>query len=466
MPRSKDKPKETFVYKTLKLDLSKEQLKFWDKKFQVLSLMINKIIYHVNLMCEEYNNAVKEGLALYKDDNKEAAKNIFEQYKHLRPAYRKQELRNLRKTTLRRYAPNILAQVFNYEVARIVKYAETHLIFSKKSAKQKKFKKSLRYLHRRNELSIFTSGNTQTLQFDIDNLLFKYGKYFFRVQAYLDRDCKKRLEALNTYAQKKHITEIKIQRRKTVRGWNYYLIFTVAGNPTEKEITSCSKTQDDFLEAKGLVAVDINLNQIDIRNCTDDTEFTIEYYNKAIYDKYEAQIKNKQRKLDKLYRLHNPDCYDDKGCAIKGKKNTNITENMRKLHHEIQVLRDKFAEYRKQQYNRIANLIRLCGDELIIEKNSIDTWKTKGNTSKNMRQAVQRNAPGLFVSQCLKPKFDKIHELDTYKTKCSITCNNCGSINRLKGEKYYCTKCGLVTTRHINAVRNMEKIVRSTGCVS
>lgn len=459
MPRDSNKPKESFVYTSLKLDLSKEQNLFWNKKFKILSLMVNKAIFEVSKMCDEYNEVVKDGLQYYRDGNKKAGNDIFKQFKHLRPAYKQKELRDLRNTKLKRYKSNIQAQIFNSEVERIVKYAEQHLIFSKKSNKQKKFKKTLRYIHVRNPLYILTSGNKQTINFNLKTMLCKFGKYRFKISNG-DTNNKHRIGDLIDYCKDNLVTEIKIHRKKSISGWEYYLIFTIAGQ-LKKPNTSAKQ----FQNTSGLVTVDINLNQVDIRKCDSQEEFSIDYYNKSQYDKYNNQITVLQQKLDQLYRLHNPQCYNDNGTGIKGKKCKIVSNRMKLLHNKIQVLRSKFSSWRKNEYGRLVNFIRQCGDELVIEKNSIDGWKTKGKTSKNMRKAVQQNAPGLFVT-LLKNKFDKVHELDTYKTKCTITCHKCGTINRIKGRIYHCTNCGITVNRHINAIRTMESVIRSTSCVS
>ncbi|MEM1574600.1 MAG: zinc ribbon domain-containing protein [Nitrososphaerota archaeon] len=45
--------------------------------------------------------------------------------------------------------------------------------------------------------------------------------------------------------------------------------------------------------------------------------------------------------------------------------------------------------------------------------------------------------------------------VDSYKT--SRICSRCGSYGKIKGKEFFCSKCGLINNKHINASKNIAK---------
>lgn len=172
------------------------------------------------------------------------------------------------------------------------------------------------------------------------------------------------------------------------------------------------------------------------------------------FKKLQKEKRILQRKLDRQRRANNPNNYNDNGTCKKNSKKWIKSKRMILVEIKIKELERKITEYRKNEYGKLANLIRSFGDEFKFEKTSKKSWQ------KNWGKSIGNKAPGLLESK-IKWKFDSTDgcnsEIDIFESALTQTCSYCG--DRVKGidkktldiRTHSCVKCGVTLDRDINA---------------
>lgn len=161
----------------------------------------------------------------------------------------------------------------------------------------------------------------------------------------------------------------------------------------------------------------------------------------------ERETRCLQRKIDRQRRVNNPDCYDDKGRAIKGKRPRNRSNRMRKTEARLVELRRRDKAYRKSLHGKLANEIIAMGNVVKTEKLSYKAFQ------KLWGKSVGKRAPGMFMDT-LRRKAEssdgEFHELSTYQTRLSQTCHGCGVIEK-KGlsVRWHRCDCGIEAQRDL-----------------
>ena len=158
------------------------------------------------------------------------------------------------------------------------------------------------------------------------------------------------------------------------------------------------------------------------------------------------KIRRLQRKQDRQRRANNPDCYDEKGRAIKGKHPTK--KSRRQLATEA-VLRDGYrreAAHRKIEHGQLANEILAIGKYIHTEKLSFKAFQ------KLFGRSISVRAPKMFLSM-LQRKAESaggsFEEINTRTTALSQTCL-CGRKHKKKlSERVHECECGVVIQRDL-----------------
>lgn len=147
----------------------------------------------------------------------------------------------------------------------------------------------------------------------------------------------------------------------------------------------------------------------------------------AELDDITCDMRIMQRKIDRQRRANNPDCYDEKGRSIRGKRPRNKSRRMRKLEARLAELQRKQAAYRKSLHGQLANRIIEMGNVIRTEKLSYKAFQRRYGKS------VSKRAPGMFMAM-LRYKAvvaqGSVDEFSTYHTKLSQVDHKTGEFKK------------------------------------
>jgi hypothetical protein len=218
------------------------------------------------------------------------------------------------------------------------------------------------------------------------------------------------------YIQGMNIRGISIQREwQHSRHNHWYACITVQGSPMKKFEKSADK-----------IAIDIGTKESVVCNENGEHQFiSLEIPQNQIKIQ---EIKKLQKRFSRLLRLANPECYNDKGAVIKGKRQTHSTNLMKRLKRKMAVLHREITATKKYFSNHQANLITSkLGSIINIEKHDFAKMKQKGKRGNHgVRRSIQQNSPAQLVNALNKKATTT--EINTYKTKLSQTCI-CGKVH-------------------------------------
>jgi len=158
------------------------------------------------------------------------------------------------------------------------------------------------------------------------------------------------------------------------------------------------------------------------------------------------KIRRLQRKQDRQRRANNPDCYDEKGRAIKGKYPSKKSRHQLETELVLQELYRREAAHRKTQYGQLANEILAVGKYILTEKLSYKAFQ------KIFGRSISVRAPKLFLS-ILTRKAESaggsMEEFSTYHTALSQVCL-CGQKHKKRlSERVHACDCGVVMQRDL-----------------
>jgi len=197
---------------------------------------------------------------------------------------------------------------------------------------------------------------------------------------------------------------IRIMKRTLKGRLRFYVQLTLGGLPLQRTPV-----------AKGcLVGIDIGPSSI---AAYDGSRAFLQEFCAGVEDK-SREIRRLQRKLDRQRRANNPDCYDEKGRAIKGKHPTNKSNHMAQTEAKIAEIERQLAAHRKSLQGQMVNTLLAMGNVVQTEKLSIKAWQ------KIWGKSVKKHAPGTFM-QLLRTKTaasgGEVREFSTYTTALSQT---------------------------------------------
>jgi len=163
-------------------------------------------------------------------------------------------------------------------------------------------------------------------------------------------------------------------------------------------------------------------------------------------DDISKEMRVLQRKIDRQRRANNPDCYDEKGRVIKGKRPRNKSNRMLETEVKLVELQRKQAEYRKSLHGQLANRVLEMGNVVRTEKVSYLAWQRMYGKS------VGKRAPGMFVQKLRyksKVAGGGLEEFSTYNTRLSQTCH-CGKVEKKPlSQRHHRCECGVEAQRDL-----------------
>ena len=84
-------------------------------------------------------------------------------------------------------------------------------------------------------------------------------------------------------------------------------------------------------------------------------------------ERYDKQLKKLSRQIERSLRINNPDCYDENGVAIKGKKLTNRSQGYHDAIIKLKTVYRKRSEYIELSHRTLANQIASQYDIIVTE---------------------------------------------------------------------------------------------------
>jgi transposase len=221
---------------------------------------------------------------------------------------------------------------------------------------------------------------------------------------------------------------------KVINGRNrFYAQLVLEGHPLQRHPT-----------VDGAV-VGLDIGPSTVAAVGEDDAFLVQFC--AELEDIEREIRILQRKLDRQRRANNPDCYDEKGRAIKGKRPRNKSKRMLKTEAKLAELQRRQAEYRKSLHGQLANRVLAMGNVVKTEKLSYRAFQRQYGRS------VGKRAPGAFVAT-LRRKAEgaggRVEEFSTYHTRLSQVCHGCGTIEKKPlSQRWHKCDCGTEAQRDL-----------------
>ena len=158
------------------------------------------------------------------------------------------------------------------------------------------------------------------------------------------------------------------------------------------------------------------------------------------------EIRRIQRHIDRQRRSNNPECYDDSGRSIKGKRPSKKSRRMKVSQGKLSEMFRKEAGYRKTLHGQLVNQILSVGIKINTEKLSYRAFQ------KTFGKSVGVRAPGMFVTM-LRRKAESagggVYEFNTRTTALSQVCQ-CGEKHKKPlWQRVHECSCGVVMQRDL-----------------
>ena len=212
----------------------------------------------------------------------------------------------------------------------------------------------------------------------------------------------------------------------------YFAQLILEGNPLQRHSI-----------ADGEVGLDLGPSTL--AAVSESSAFLVEFC--AEIDDVSREIRVLQRKADRQRRANNPDCYDEKGRAIKGKHPSRRSKRLDATETALHELERKRAAWRKSLQGRLANRVLGMGGVIKTEKLSYRSFQ------KRWGKSVKNHAPGMFMA-ILRRKTQsgrgEVQEFSARANRLSQICHRCGTIKK-KGlsERWHECECGLTAQRDL-----------------
>lgn len=162
-----------------------------------------------------------------------------------------------------------------------------------------------------------------------------------------------------------------------------------------------------------------------------------------------------QRKYMRQIIANNPDCFDEKGRWIVGKRMSNVSNRMKDTRAQLKKLHFQVAEGRKDWLHNFTRYLVNNYDIIAVEDLSL------GFMIKNKNLAIKALdiSFGIFRTQleykCREAGKILIKVNPAYTSQ---TCHNCGSVdreNRKNQAEFHCLSCGHKDNADVNAAKNI-----------
>lgn len=162
-----------------------------------------------------------------------------------------------------------------------------------------------------------------------------------------------------------------------------------------------------------------------------------------------------QRKLSRQRRANNPDCYDDKGRSIKGKRQTNKSNRMKKTQAELKRLHFQVAEARKEWLHAFTKWLTDEYDFIAIEDLSPKFMIQNGRLALRALDISFSMFRSMLEYKCWQTETILVAVPPQYTSQTCIRCGNIDPANRKTQSKFECTMCGYQNNADVLGSKNI-----------
>ena len=211
-------------------------------------------------------------------------------------------------------------------------------------------KKTIHYRKRGQTTTISGKKNGSGIKYDpaTDTVYFDL---HFKRKATL-----KTIRQKDVYLKEAMLNKVKycrIVRKPFGKQYRYFVQLVMEGKPPIKQ----------RVKGKGAVGVDPGVSIVAYSN--DKTARFVQLAEGV--ERYDNQLKKLSRQVERSLRINNPDCYNENGVAIKGKKPTNYTNGYCDAIMKLKTVYRKRSEFILLSHRTLANQIASIADTVIIE---------------------------------------------------------------------------------------------------
>lgn len=235
------------------------------------------------------------------------------------------------------------------------------------------------------------------------------------------------------YGLSKRVKYVRIVRRNLRGTWRFYAQLVCKGVPYQKS---------EHEIGKEVVGLDIGTSTVAI---VGQSKAELRLFAEEVVRDHK-HIRRLQRKLDRQQRANNPDCYDELGRSIKGRR---PVKNSRRQAQTLVLLQEHFrreAEHRKTLHGRMANQVLAIGKYIKTEDLSFRALQKRYGKSMGVR------GPKTFLTM-LKRKAESagggMEVFSTRHTALSQVCV-CGARHKKRlSERVHACECGVLMQRDL-----------------
>lgn len=287
-------------------------------------------------------------------------------------------------------------------------------------AKKVRFKSASRGMH-----SVEEKNNKTGMMWKSDHIA--WGDLSISMVKHLE------LDPVIQHGLSSHVKYVRLVRRNLRGKDRYYAQLVCEGLPYQKP---------QNVIGSETIGLDIGPSTIAI---VGDTKAVLKQFAEEVVRDHK-KIRRLQRKQDRQRRANNPDCYDEKGRAIKGKHPTKKSHTQEDTQMVLKEMFRKEAAYRKILHSQLANEIIAMGTTIRTEKISYKAWQ------KMFGRSVGVRAPSLFItilSRKAASAGGKVEKFSTQRTALSQICL-CGQKHKKPlSERIHQCNCGIVAQRDL-----------------
>jgi len=162
-----------------------------------------------------------------------------------------------------------------------------------------------------------------------------------------------------------------------------------------------------------------------------------------------------QRKLDRQRRANNPDCFDEKGRSIKGKRPMNKSNQMLKTDKAIKRLHFHVAEKRREWLHALTKWLVDTYDLIAIEDLSPKFMIKNGRLALKALDISFHMFKTMLEYKCRESGTILVKVPAQYTSQTCINCGCVDSANRKSQSKFECVRCGYQNNADILGSKNI-----------
>lgn len=235
------------------------------------------------------------------------------------------------------------------------------------------------------------------------------------------------------YGLSKRVKYVRIVRRNLRGTWRFYAQLVCEGVPYVKS---------KHIIGEETVGLDIGPSSIAI---VGQSKAELRLFAEEVVRDHK-HIRRLQRKLGRQRRANNPNCYDELGRSIKGKRSVKKSHRQAQTQVLLQELFRREAEHRKTLHGQMANQVLAIGKYIQTEDLSFRTFQKRYGKSIGVR------GPKTFLTM-LKRKAESagghMEEFSTVRTALSQVCICEKRRKKRLSERVHSCECGVLMQRDL-----------------